>query len=370
MRVRGLLSFGVATALGGGFATGCATRHEAAGPPVTVAQARGVEVSGVWNAINQTTLSEGFGAGDTRIAKEEWHLTQNGQAIRGYYIAALTFVSGDGRPYICSRQPQFSALQRFDVSGRVREGVIELDELGQEVASVGSHCDLGPRQLAHYRGRLDGEVLTLVSGRAEKRTLYRIHDPDAAQSLLSQATGDRGEARSSSDDDAEDDWPLPSRPSPSPAPSRAPGAPSTGPMSSDTADVSGMWVWEHHGMVPGGDEKQEREEWHVTQNGTKLSGYYDRVVHQVSVDGHAYRCSMALDFQIATRYQFSGEVRGNDVRIYESSFEVLSPNACDNGKRRLDVYEGEASNDEIRLVWGVGGQVLRRPRPDVPTQRF
>ena len=34
------------------------------------------------------------------------------------------------------------------------------------------------------------------------------------------------------------------------------------------------------------------------------------------------------------------------------------------------LYEGEASNDEIRLVWGVGGQVLRRPRPDVPTQRF
>ena len=56
--------------------------------------------------------------------------------------------------------------------------------------------------------------------------------------------------------------------------------------------------------------------------------------------------------------------------IYESSFEVLTPNACDNGKRRLDAYEGQASTDELRLVWGVGGQVLRRPRPDVPTQRF
>jgi hypothetical protein len=136
------------------------------------------------------------------------------------------------------------------------------------------------------------------------------------------------------------------------------------------ADVSGMWIWEHQGAVPGGDQKQEREEWHVEQTGSKISGYYDRIVHQVSTDGHAYRCSMALEFQIATRYQFSGDVNGDDVRIVESSYEVLSPSACDNGKRRLDIYQGKVSSDEIRLVWGMGGQILRRPRPDVPTQRF
>ena len=56
--------------------------------------------------------------------------------------------------------------------------------------------------------------------------------------------------------------------------------------------------------------------------------------------------------------------------IYENAFEVLEPNACDNGQRRLDAYEGLASADEVRLLWGVGGQILRRPRPDVPTQRF
>ena len=124
------------------------------------------------------------------------------------------------------------------------------------------------------------------------------------------------------------------------------------------------------GTAPGGDEKQEREEWHVTQDGSRLTGYYDRIVHQVSIDGNAYRCSMSLDFQIATRYKITGEVRGNQVIIYEHSFEVLQPSACDNGKRRLDAYEGQVSPEEIRLVWGVGGQVLRRPRPDVPTQRF
>ena len=41
-----------------------------------------------------------------------------------------------------------------------------------------------------------------------------------------------------------------------------------------------------------------------------------------------------------------------------------------SGKRRLDVYQGKVTTDEIRLIWGMGGQILRRPRPDVPTQRF
>ena len=107
-----------------------------------------------------------------------------------------------------------------------------------------------------------------------------------------------------------------------------------------------------------------------TRKGARLSGYYDRVVREISTDGQAFRCSMDTEFEIATRYKFRGEVRGNQLVIYESSYEVLEPSACDNGKRRLDAYEGMANGDEVRLIWGVGGQVLRRPRPDVPTQRF
>jgi hypothetical protein len=345
MRFAGFVGVAFAVATGG-----CATRPV---PPATSpARADASEVSGVWDGMSQTTISGGLGAGDTRIEKQEWHLTQAGSAIKGYYIAALTFVSGDGRPYVCNRQPQFSAMQRFDVSGHVRAGVIEIEELEQQSAQHGNRCDPGLRQLARYRGRLDGDVLTLTSGR-QRQTLYRIHNPESAESLVAQASSE-GTAESTAEP------PMPERAVPSPM------LASTSPP----ADVSGMWVWEHNGVVPGGDEKQEREEWHVTQDGSKLSGYYDRVVHQVSTDGQAYRCSMALDFQIVTRYQFRGEVAGNRVLIYESSFEVLNPTPCDNGKRRLDAYEGQASPDELRLVWGVGGQVLRRPRPDVPTQRF
>ena len=89
------------------------------------------------------TIDDGAGAGDVRIEKQEWHLTQSGSAIRGYYIAALTFVSGDGRPYVCSRQPQFSTLQRFEVAGRVRDGAIEIQEIGLAGAAAQNRCDPG-----------------------------------------------------------------------------------------------------------------------------------------------------------------------------------------------------------------------------------
>jgi hypothetical protein len=349
MRFAGTVVFGFAVATGG-----CATRST---PPVnapstpTTAMATASEVSGVWDALSRTTIDQGIGAGDTRIEKQEWHLTQAGSAISGYYIAALTFVSGDGRPYVCNRQPRFSTTQRFNVAGQVRGGQIEIEEKEQRDADKGNHCDPGQKRLAHYSGRLEGDVLTLMSG-AERQTLYRSRKPDQMERVVADAS--------------EPADPISEDPR---FPAHAP-APASSLSSLPPTDVSGMWIWEHSGVVPGGDEKQEREEWHVTQEGAKLTGYYDRVVHQVSTDGQAYRCSMALDFQIVTRYQFRGEVDGSKIMIYESSFEVLTPNACDNGKRRLDAYEGQASSDELRLVWGIGGQVLRRPRPDVPTQRF
>ena len=339
-----------------GCAAGCAARHPATANAGSAAA--GPQLSGVWDAVTSATIDEGVAAGDVKIEKQEWHLSQSGSAIRGYYIAALTYVSGDGRPYVCSRQPQFSAFQRFEVAGRIQAGAIEIQEMGQAETPKENRCDPGMRQLARYRGALDGDVLTLVSGRQQTR-LYRIHANITTTSLGDRPTTD-GAPRVSTREHGNETAVATASPPPMPASS----------VGAINADVSGMWIWEHQSAVPGGDQKQEREEWHVEQNGTKISGYYDRIVHQVSTDGHAYRCSMALEFQIATRYQFSGDVVGEDVRIIESSYEVLSPSACDNGKRRLDIYQGKASTDEIRLIWGMGGQILRRPRPDVPTQRF
>jgi len=342
-------------------ALGCAGQK----PPVSAAAPRppALVVAGVWDGVLRATITEGIGTGDTRIEKQEWHLTQTGATIAGYYVAALTFVSGDGRPYVCSRQPQFSAIQRFDVTGRVRDGggqgagqgggQIDLEEVAQQSAQ--GRCDPGNRRLFRYEGTVRGDVLTLVNGQRHQ-TLYRSRGTEGRRESVTLESALPGPAGPASDGD-----------SPFPSIGDGPKPPQSG---AAPADVSGLWVWEHHGVAPGGDQKQEREEWHVTQEGARLTGYYDRVVRQISIDGHAYRCSMSLEFEIATRYQINGEVRGNQVIIYENSYEILEPNACDNGKRRLDAYEGQASAEEIRLVWGVGGQILRRPHPDVPTQRF
>jgi hypothetical protein len=342
MRFAGL---GICALVVAGTATGCAARH----PALATAATPALQISGVWDGVNRTTIEAGMGAGDTRIEKQEWHLTQQGDAVAGYYIAALTFVSGDGRPYVCSRQPQFSTVQRFDVSGRVRANTVEIDEVTQRAAQ--GRCDPGARPLSRWTGQLKGDIMTLVAdgGAGLRQTLYRNRAPGTGA-------------------DAVPELAVATSPAESPFPSLTDGPAAL--QSQQPIDVSGLWVWEHRGTAPGGDDKQEREEWHVTQEGARLSGYYDRVVRQVSADGHAYRCSMSLDFQISTRYQITGEVRGNQIVIYENSFEVLDPSSCDNGKRRLDAYEGQATTDELRLVWGVGGQVLHRARPDVPTQRF
>ena len=124
-----------------GCAAGCAARRPA--PANAGSTAAGPQVSGVWDAVTSATIDEGVAAGDVRIEKQEWHLSQSGSAIRGYYIAALTYVSGDGRPYVCSRQPQFSAFQRFEVAGQVQAGAIEIRELGQAENPKENRCDPG-----------------------------------------------------------------------------------------------------------------------------------------------------------------------------------------------------------------------------------
>ena len=352
MSHRGIGFAVVALAIGG-----CAART----PNVVSASSRGAVpvsgevVSGVWDGVLQETVASGAGAGDSRTERQEWHLVQRGPNISGYYVAALTYTSGDGRPYVCSRQPTFSALVRFDVSGHVRGKAIDLEEVAQRTSE--GRCTPGTRPLTRYQAEVRGDVLTLVA-EGQRQMLYRNHASPGAPEVVQAAATPAGPRE-----------PIVAGTHAVSIEPEGPRLPE--PMSSQNpADVSGVWIWEHRGAVPTGDEKQEREEWHVEQDGTRITGYYDRVVRQISTDGHAFKCSMDLEFQIATRYRIRGEVRGNQIVIYENSYEVLEPNACDNGQRRLDAYEGQASGDEVRLVWGVGGQVLRRPRPDVPTQRF
>src|SRR5688500_3776730 len=90
--VVGLFADGCASQAGrttGGVANAGAT----VGGPATI--------SGIWDGVVRETIAEGMSAGDSRVEKQEWHLAQVGPRISGYYIAALTYTSGDGRPYVC-----------------------------------------------------------------------------------------------------------------------------------------------------------------------------------------------------------------------------------------------------------------------------
>jgi hypothetical protein len=320
--------------------------------PATVNPGPTIKVAGVWDGALRETVAEGLAAGDTREERQEWHLAQNGEAISGYYLATLTFTSADGRAYLCSREPRFSAAVRVDVNGSLTGHSLALVEVA-ESASDGP-CALGQRPLVRYHAEVAGDAITLVSAR-DREVLHRNNSAVTnARPAVAERKADSSVA-------------IPSQPARAglEQPRLTPALQSQAP-----ADVSGIWIWEHSGQATTGDEKQEREEWHVEQDGDHLSGYYDRVVREISTDGQAFRCSMNLEFEIATRYRIHGEVRGDQVVIYENGFEVLAPSACDNGQRRLDAYQGMAAGDEVRLMWGVGAQVLRRAHPDVPTQRF
>jgi hypothetical protein len=341
-----LLSLPLVAALGLGCAGAGAGRR--AGGPTPV-------VEGVWEGFAQDTIAEGVGAGDTRMERQAWHLRQKGAELSGFYVVELTMVSGDGRPYLCSREPRFSTLLRFEVRGRADSGGIDIEEVGDALAK--GPCRPVFRSPTRFQAQLKGDMMSLRDG-ARRVTLYRrpLKETSATRQLLAFERPDRTWV-------GEPAFPTLDRERSS---SSIPGSTDGEPP----VEVGGVWVWEHKGRVSDGDEKLEREEWHLEQTGSRLSGYYDRSVRQVSTDGQAYRCSNALDFKVTTRYHLAGEVKGTRIVLYERSFEILEGSPCDSGQRRLDAYQGEAALDELRLMWGVGTQVLRRDRQDIPSQRF
>jgi hypothetical protein len=309
-------------------------------------------VAGIWEGFSQEKVGEGLGSGDTRIQRQAWHLRQTGASVTGFYVAELTMVSGDGRPYLCSREPRFSTLIRFEVRGQVSPTGIRIEEVGDALAK--GPCRPVFRSPTRFRAELKGDVLTLDDG-GQRLALHRriAKEQGPTKQLLAFERPDNSWV-------GEPAFPTLDRDRQG----------NKAPDSDGAVEVEGTWVWEHRGKVAGGDEKQEREEWHLEQEGTRISGYYDRAIRQVSNDGQAYRCSNALDFKVITRYHLAGEVKGNRIVIYERSFEILEASPCDTGQRRLDAYQGEAQLDELKLLWGVGSQVLRRERSDIPSQRF
>ena len=162
---------------------GCATRGAAV---VRISgQPSAVPIAGVWQGTVRETVTKGLAAGDSREEQQEWHLDQVGRTVSGYYLATLTYTSGDGRPYLCNREPQFSALARIEVSGQLRGDSIDLTEIAFH--NTAGRCTVEARALVRYRATVVGDVLTLVSART-KRKLRRESDARGSRETSSRVT--------------------------------------------------------------------------------------------------------------------------------------------------------------------------------------
>jgi hypothetical protein len=294
--------------------------------------------------LTRNTVRDGAAAGDTRIERQIWKLAEIGETVSGVCIIELTMVSGDGRPYQCSQETQLQALVRIDVKGHRTSDGAQIDDVGSP--QTGGPCAVALHPPRSFQLRMRGNVMLITDGKSQISLTRRPASEDDER--LFATTPD-----------------LPA-PTAKPAHLNILATEEDAPL----ANAEGYWQWDHSSTVAGGDEKNEREEWHLVQEGDRISGHYDRWVRQLSTDGHPYRCSGSLEFRIGTRYRVTGEVRGNSITIYERAFEILEGEACDQGRHRLDAYQGRIDRDEIRLLWGTGVQILRRGRPDVPTQRF
>ncbi len=293
---------------------------------VAVAGMRGdsPDASGVWDWVYRSTDDQG----DMRVEQEEWHLLQHGSKVDGYYDRAVTLMSVDERLFRCNQKLGFTKMTRVRVSGSVEGEKILLREVAFE-AKPGP-CDDGARNLVEYRGVLRGGVLALKWGPEAGQTLVRRVDEGRAP-LVPPSTFTEGEAVVARTSEAV------------------------------SAPVGGTWEWELRSIDADGDERVEREEWHLEETTDGIRGYYDRVVKHERGDG-VFTCNNTARYATTTRYMVVGQRFGERLMLTEVDYKA-DPSPCDNALRRLDSYQGHMADvDSLILSWGPGNQLLRRKR--------
>ncbi len=306
---------------------GCSTSKSvartAARVPEVVAKASSMQ--GTWDWMHRSSDEQG----DMRLEQEEWHLVQNGPRVEGYYDRAVTMMSTDDRLFRCNQRLGFTKLTRVHVAGQLVGNKVILREVRYETSP--GPCDDGARQLVEYSGTVRGESLSLRWGPENGQTLVRrTESAQTSASAQTQLVSFR-----------------------TPAPPRAtPGV---------AAAVDGDWEWELRSIDAEGDERLEREVWHLREGGDGVRGHYERTVRRIRAGG-VYSCNAADRFETVTRYEISGQRFGEKVSLTESAYKV-QPSPCDNGLRRLDTYQGHvADTDSLVLSWGPGNQLLRRKK--------
>ena len=215
--------------------------------------------------------------GDMRVEQEEWHLSQKGLRIEGYYDRAVTMMSVDERLFRCNQRLGFTKTTRVRVAGQIEGDRVVLREVGFE-AKPGP-CDDGARNLVAYIGvstarrwRCAGAPRRARRWCAAPTTPATRRSPAAATQL---AGGDVQRRRRCS-------------------------------RTTPPAPVGGTWVWELRSIDAEGDERIEREEWHLAEGADGVSGYYDRTVARVRGDGSNFVCNNQPRYETTTRYNVVG----------------------------------------------------------------
>jgi hypothetical protein len=309
-------------------ASGCAhapeTRAAAPTRPTTAGQTVRPDATGIWDWSFRSRDDQG----DERLEQEEWHLSQKNGVVEGYYDRIVDMKSLDDRLFRCNQKVSFTKYTRVRLAGRIEGMRVVLREVAFE-AKPGP-CDDGARNLVEYWGVLTGPHLSLRWGsEAGQQTLIRRIDQGRTPLVEFVNFADRPTEHA-----------------------RTPGGMSV--------PVGGTWEWELRSIDAEGDERLEREEWHLAETPDGVKGYYDRTVKRVRGEGR-FACGESR-FETATRYTIVGQRVGERLMLTEVDYKS-EPSKCDNALRRLDTYRGSLNDGEsLVLSWGSGSQLLRRKR--------
>jgi len=280
-------------------------------------------VTGIWDWLLRSTTQQG----DLRVEQEEWHLTQEGARIFGYYHRQVVTLSSDQRPFRCNGMLAFVNNTRVRLVGEIRDGGLELREVGADPDK--NPCDDGSRNLTSYVGRLEGDSLSLVFASGGGQHLVRR--PANSPIVPLNPDGDR---QVSDDEQVQ-------------------------------AAVDGVWDWQFRAADPEGDFHIENEEWHLDEKNDEISGYYDRTLERRRPVG-VFACNGSPFIKTKTRYTVKGQRFGSKLTLTETDYQT-QPGPCENRSRRLDSYQGTLLPDgQMILTWGGGQQTLRKRTEAAP----
>jgi hypothetical protein len=245
-------------------------------------------------------------------------------------------MSTDERLFRCNQKLGFTKTTRVKIAGHIDGERVALRETAYQAAP--NPCDDGARNLVAYVGVLKQGTLALRWG------------PDAGQTLVKRNDGGSPLANTiftngGIDGSAEGEPPVSGTPNAQLA----------------SVPINGTWVWDLRSIDAEGDERQEREEWHLDETSDGVRGYYDRTVRRIRVGG-TFPCNGEARYETTTRYTLSGQRFGDKLTLTETDYKA-TPGKCDNALRRLDTYQGQVADpDALVLSWGPGNQLLRRSR--------